>query len=345
MTVLAAAALLSTGKLPGTIYVESEFQVPGAFATCGPNSLAMAESYGLQSYVSTGVIYARMRAGTWRDPSDGRIHPRADPGGASKMGGLQAQAQADGFKVNRWDGKGDWKAWTIARLREDAPVLIEPSRGQVLRDFVTGQGMDATNLQYHFNLAVGYRAAWAWPEGFWMADGDNGATNPIVNGRRTRVVNGRNLQYYGADNLAASAPVALLAVYPKVTIGDGLPPMPPEYAPFLNDPEIKANGWRYGTYKGEPALIDGNGTPTYRGFAGWVAAHPQYFKGDYADNLAVGPEENRTQVEAWNTVHGDGAVQTYRRMRLVFSRPENRIYVMWIGSALVALERKTGVAA
>jgi len=338
--------LLPSGALPGVIWVESEFD--GQFATCGPNSLGMAESYGLQRYIgspvagqtATTVIYNRMRA-----------TGRADPGGASNMGGLEAQANADGFKTARRNGSAGWKDWTIARLNEGATVLVEPSKGQVLHDLVSGQGMDATNLAYHFNLIVGYKAgpnaAQNWPEGFWAADGDNGATNPVVNGHRTRVRGGHNLQYYTVANYAASAPIAFMAVYPKVTITppNTLPAMPAEYAAFLADPEIKALGWKYGTYKGEPALIDGNGTPTYRGMALWVAAHPQYYKGDFADNLAEGPEENRAQVETWNAVHGDGAVQTYRRMRLVYSRPENRIYVMWIGSALVALEKKTGVAA
>jgi hypothetical protein len=329
------SVLLPNGQLPGTIYVESEFQVPGAFATCGPNSLGMAESYGLQSYVSTGAIYTRMLNAK-----------RCDPGGASNMSGIQAQAQADGFKVNRWSG-GDWKAWTHARLLEGAPVIIEPSKGQVLRDLVTGQSMDAVNLEYHFNLAVGYwpgGGGSSWGEGFWMADGDSGATNPIVNGRRVRVTNGRNVQYYSAANLAASAPVALLAVYPKVSAAPTLPVMPPEYAPFLNDAEIKAQGWRYGTYKNEPALISRGGAPMYRGFALWAASHPQYFKGDYADNLPDGPEEFRGQVEAWNPVHGSGSVQTLTRLRLVWTAASG-VYAMWTGSALDALEKKTGVAA
>jgi hypothetical protein len=268
------------------------------------------------------------------------------------MGGLQAQANADGFKTAIRNGAAGWKDWTIARLNEGATVLMEPSRGQVLKDLVTGQGMDATNLAFHFNLIVGYKAgpdaAQNWPEGYWMADGDNGATNPVINGKRTRVRGGHNLQYYTIANVMQAAPIAFLAVYPKVTIAppNTLPAMPANYAAFLSDPEIKALGWRYGTYQNEPALISRGAVPVYRGFADWVAAHPAMFKGDYADNLPNGPEQLRTpQVEAWNPVHGFGTVQTFTRIRLVWSQSEGRVYAMWTGSALEALEKKTGVAA
>jgi hypothetical protein len=98
--------MLPNGLLPGIVYVESEFQLPGQFATCGPNSLAMAESYGTQAYVSTASVALRMeKAG------------RAGSSGVSTMGGLQAQANADGFRTARSGGAG-WKDWAIARLRE-----------------------------------------------------------------------------------------------------------------------------------------------------------------------------------------------------------------------------------
>jgi hypothetical protein len=328
--------LLPNGLLPGIIWVESEFD--GQFATCGPNSLGMAESYGTQVYIgapvagktATTVIYNRMRAGTWID--NGVRKARADPGGASKMGGLESQAQADGFKTVRSGGSG-WKAFAIAQLKAGAPVIIEPSHGQVLKDLITGQGMDATNLQYHYNLIVGYWPGGVvngrnLPEGFWVADGDNGATNPIVNGVRTRVRGGHNLQFYSAANYAASAPVALMAVYPKVQIG-------------LVHPAGFPGGW---TDDGTTLKAPG-GMPVVKGFRVYLLAHPELVSGPHlSDNYPIEPERAVSQVEAWNTAHGAGSVQTFHRMRLAWTQKDG-VYVMWLGDEARYLEReKVGAA-
>lgn len=326
------AILLAAGMLPGVIWVESEFD--GQFATCGPNSLAMAESYGLQRYIgvpvagqtATTVIYNRMRAAG-----------RADPSGASNMGGLQAQANADGFKTARHDGSAGWKDWTIARLNEGATVIMEPSRGQVLRDLVTGQGMDATNLQYHFNLIVGYKAgpdaAQNWPEGYWMADGDNGATNPVINGVRTRVRGGHNLQYYTIANVMQSAPIAFLAVYPKVSIQPPAPPAPPAAHP--NQPAGFPAGW-----SDDGKTLSYGGVPVVRGFRDYLLAHPELVSGPhFSDNTPIEAERSVAQVEAWNTQHGPGSVQTFHRMRLAWTARDG-VYVMWLGDEARYLERQ-----
>jgi hypothetical protein len=310
--------LLPNGLLPGIVFVESEFQLAGQFATCGPNALAMGESYDTQSYISTASVATKMeKVG------------RAGAGGVSNMSGLEAQAKADGFRTAR-SGASGWKAWVIARLREGAPVIIEPSKGQVLRDLITGQGMDASNLQYHFNLAVGYwpgghndKAGKDLPEGFWMADGDNNATNPIVNGRRTRVVNGRNVQYYTAANLAQSAPYAVMAVYPKVQIG-------------LVHPAGFPDGW---TDDGTTLKAPG-GQVVVKGFRVYLLAHPELVSGPHmADNYPIEPERSVSQVEAWNTAHGAGSVQTFHRMRLAWTAREG-VYVMWLGDEARYLERE-----
>lgn len=225
--------LLLTGLLPGIVFVESEFLVPGQYATCGPNALAMAESYGTQVYVGTPTIYNRMRAGTWYDLAKKAWVKRADPDGSSKMGGLEAQADADKFKTVRKNGAADWKAWVIARLKEGAVVIYEPSYGQALHDEISGMGMNAKDLHYHYDLFVGYwpggyndKAGKKLDEGFWFSDGDNGAVDsnpgpnaPIINGRH-RMVNGRRVQFYSVATIIASAPYAFMAVYPKVSIGD-----------------------------------------------------------------------------------------------------------------------------
>lgn len=322
--------LVPNGLLPGIVYIESEFLVQGAYGTCGPNALAMAESYGAQVYVGTPVIYRRMRAAG-----------RADANGVSTMGKIQAQAQADGYRVAVYPG-GGWKAWAIARLREGAPVIYEPSRGQALVDLISGKGMNARNLRYHFNLMVGYwpggyndKAKKNLPEGFWFSDGDNGAVDsnpgpnaPVVNGRR-RMVNGRTVQFYSAANVAQSAPYTFLAVYPKIAIG-------------LQHPAGFPDGW---TDDGV-TLKSPNGQPVVKGFRAYLLAHPELVSGQHlADNYPIEPERSVSQVEAWNTAHGAGSVQTFHKMRLVWT-PREGVYVMWLGDEARYLEReKVGAAA
>jgi hypothetical protein len=315
--------LLPNGLLPGVIWVESEFD--GQFATCGPNALGMAESYGIQAYIgkpvagqtATTVIYNRMLA-----------KKRADPGGASKPSGLIAQAQADGFRVVAWDGKGNFKDFILTHLRAGAPVIFETNKGQVLKDLITGQTMDAVNLARHFNLDVGYWAGGVvngknLPEGMWVADGDNGATNPIVNGKRTRVRGGHNLQFYSISNLAASQPIALIAVYPKVQIG-------------AQHPAGFPDGW---TDDGTTLKAPG-GVPVVKGFRTYLLAHPELVSGPHmADNYPIEPERTVPQVEAWNTAHGAGSVQTFHRMRLAWT-PKDGCYVMWLGDEARYLERE-----
>lgn len=342
-----ANVLLANGLLPGTVYVDSEFLLEGVHGGCGPNTADMAESYGEQRYIGMRPVYNRMRAAN-----------RCDANGVTQMGKIAAQAQADGFRIARLSG--GWKSFAIDRLREGAPVAYEPSRGQALKDLLTGSGMNAQDLAYHFNLMVGYwpggknaKANKDLPEGFWFADGDNGAVDsnpganaPTANGRK-RMANGRLVVFYSAANVLASGPYDMTAIYPKVTIAppNTLPVMPAAYAALLADPDIRALGWKYGSYNGEPALISPEGIPVYRGFADWLCGHGWAIKGDFADNLPLGPEELRAQVEAWNIVHGKGTVQTFHKMRLCWSQSENRSYAMWLGDAVVALEKVSGKAA
>jgi hypothetical protein len=328
--------LASSGELPGVIWVESEFQIPGKYATCGPNALAMAECYGVQKYLggaapaynptATTVMYNRMfKAG------------RCASNGSSKMRvGLMAQAKADGFTAVGIPSIGNWKSFAIMRLTDGAPVLYEPSNGQVLRDLITGLGMDATGLRYHFNLLVGYfpggfntKANKELPEGFWACDGDSDATNPIVNGKRQRVVAGHSLQYYSVANLADSHPYDMVAVYPRVQIG------PP---PLVGPPPGFPAGW---TDDGA-TLMSPDHRPIVKGFRDYCLAHPALFNGLFIYNTPLAPEQVVSQVEAWNPTHGAGSIQTFHNMRLCWT-PKDGVYMMWIGDELVYYEQKAGV--
>jgi hypothetical protein len=165
------------------------------------------------------------------------------------------------------------------------------------------------------------RAKKALPEGFWMADGDNNATNPVVNGKRTRVVNGRTVQFYSAANLAASAPCELMAVYPKIGIGVGRPDGFPE-------------GW-----SDDGTTLTFGGVPVVKGFRQYLLAHPELVSGPHlADNTPIEAEHHEDQVEAWNPVHGAGTIQTFHKMRLVWTAKDD-VYVMRIGDELTYRER------
>lgn len=318
--------LTASGQLPGVIWVESEFQVPGRMATCGPNALAMAETYGFQKYLggvaptynptATEVMYNRMYAAK-----------RCAYSGASTMrGGLMAQAKADGFTTLGIPSISKWKQFAMDGVHTGACLLYEPSNGQVLHDLISGLGMDATNLQYHFNLLVGYfaggfnqAAGKQLPEGFWCCDGDSDATNPVVNGHRVRIVAGHNLQYYSIDNLAASHPYDMVAVYPRVTINPTPPSGPPPGFP---------PGW-----SDDGTALSYGGVPVVKGFRSYLLAHPELVNGQWIDNTPIEPERGVSQVEQGNTVHGAGSIQTFHKMRLAWTQREG-VYVIWIGDEL-----------
>lgn len=320
--------LLPNGLLPGIVFVEAQFIVPGVFDECGVNTAAMGESYANQTYISTVTMYKRMTAAG-----------RATSNGVTTMGKIVAQLQADGVKISRNNGSKNWKSWAIARLKEGATVAYEPAYGQVLHDEITGQGMDASNLHYHFNLFVGY-----WPggyndkagknlaEGFWVADGANNANNvkgpdtQIINGR-SRVVNGRRPQFYAAANIQASQPYDFTAIYPKVQIGVQL----------LTTPDAKYAGWRY-----DPAANklyapgeDPQNSQNYfeKGFAGHVWA--EILAGHWRpDQVPMGREFVVSQVEEANHVWGNGSIIFLRYGYLAWSEPKNVIYEPWSGQEL-----------
>ena len=205
------------------VYVKSENTTVAAgvtlFGTCGPNALAMAESCASQTYVNTMTVFGRM-APAGRCDSDGR----------ATIDSLAAQAKADGFRVELvgYNGAGiDEATWRhfLATHAGNAVVIVETLNGQALRDLISGQGEDATNLQRHFfgiyGLNDGTQPSALFkrtvPPGYIVSDGCNGLMNPVVNGARERVIGADKHQqlFYPYTVVRASRPGALLAIYPK----------------------------------------------------------------------------------------------------------------------------------
>ncbi len=216
-------------------WVESEFLslVGGA---CGPNAAAMAESWADQAYHSTRDVFLRFaRVGA------------CDKNGISTGGGLVRGLKADGFTVRRQYPVGDWLGFLRSELAKPSAVVTELAAAHNLRDFLTGAGMDAgPGLAYHYITAFLYhpgghseRAGRDLPEGFWCADGDSDATNPVVGGHRTRVTAGHSLQFYTVTTLRAAQPCDLIAVYPRVKLPTVQPtPVPaPQPAPPVVQPK------------------------------------------------------------------------------------------------------------
>jgi len=228
-------------KTAAPVYVKSENRTVAAgvtlFSTCGPNALAMAESWGSQSYVNTMALFARMA------PAG-----RCDSGGAATIDSLRDQAVADGYKVEKiaFTGAGipeaTWRHF-LAVHAGNSVVIVETLEGCQLRDLISGQYEDATlsgpnRLQRHFfgiyGLNDGTQPSALFkrtvPAGYITSDGCNGLMNPVVNGARQRVIgpDAHQQLYYPYAVVRASRPAALLAVYPKSATQ---PPAPSQETP------------------------------------------------------------------------------------------------------------------
>lgn len=87
-------------------------------------------------------------------------------------------------------------------------VIFFYENGQSLVDYISHDGMDASNLHGHFNTADGYndggesiRAGRVLPQVFWVADGDNNMQNPIINGSRVHRGLNTSLVFYPNSDL------------------------------------------------------------------------------------------------------------------------------------------------
>jgi hypothetical protein len=280
----------------------------------------MALSWAEQAY--QGSLPAQ--TATYRSYLRMRALGDCDANGASNGSGINSSLGKDGYTTLRQASGANWLAFARARFTEPAVVIAELSRGQALRDEITGQPMDATNLQYHWHTWLDYhpggwsaRAGRTLPAGLWVADGDNGATNPIINGRRTRVVAGHSLQFYTVSTIANSAPVDLIAVYPKVSFAQG-------GGTGMGIP----NGWK----DDGATLTAPNGVVVVKGFRAHILSNPWL---EY--NWPLRPEFTSQSIEPGNPSIGAGSRQDFRLGSLGWTTTKG-VYAIWLGQDLLALQ-------
>lgn len=317
---------------PGAFWVESEF-TNGLTATCGPCARAMAVSWANQAY--NGALPTQ--TATYRSYLRMRALGDCDSNGASNGGGIFDSLLKDGYKTLRQASGANWLEIAKINFSHPAVVIAELSNGQALKDYITGQPMDATNLQRHWHTWLDYhpggysaRAGRTLPEGLWVADGDNGATNPVINGVRQRVVAGHSLQFYTVSTLAAAAPVDLIAVYPKVS--------------FQTTGASHMAGVPTGWTDNGQHLISPNGNYADLGFRDAIlhAGEPGAILPDPWDagNWILRSPFGTQSVEPGNPAVGSGTRLDCRWFSLGWSPTfkNGQVYRIWTGQDLLALQ-------
>lgn len=196
--------------LPGRIWRESEFVFDPAdkrwlTGTCGPNAIAMAQSWADQCYHSTLEVYRRLRAAG-----------RCAANGAATLAHLAEDVTAAGYPLEVLPyhepmPASEWRSF-LERHAGRRAVVLEVACGQALIDSISGKGENARNLRYHFVVVIGWHAGghaarmnYDLPPGWWCADGDNFARGDV-------------LQFYSDTLVLAARPCAALAISPRNSV-------------------------------------------------------------------------------------------------------------------------------
>jgi hypothetical protein len=298
---------------------ESEFQ-NGLTAACGPNALAAALRWSVQS-ASAPTTYATFQK--MRGLSLGGAN------GLSDLNELEQTARNfygtnSGFTVVA-PNSGEGVLAFMRRMAGVAAVVWETNYGQALRDYLTGYGEDATNLQRHILCSWGTnsggtsaRTTKILPSGFWMSDGDNDSQN-LQNGVRYHWPINQRLVYYPDTVVSAAQPIGAFAVLPRVRVSaEG----------FMGIP----TGWRDdGT-----TLTAPNGIGVVKGFRDWVLSHAWD-----ANNTPLAVERAITSgsIEPGNASIGPGSRQDFRLGSLGWTT-KTGVYVIAVGQDLVALAQQ-----
>lgn len=242
---------------------ESQFQTVPATSgraayllrgACGPNALAKACRWADQSITtpSTVDVYRAMRG----------LGLGAD-NGVANLWDLEQTARKLGYGVIL-PNAGESVAAFIARMSGVAALVWETANGQALRDFISGYGEDATNLQYHFVCRFGHNSGGAssltaktLPAGAWHGDGDSDNQNMRAGVRYHWPINER-LQFYTDTVISAARPIGAFAIAARRVASPGGPSM------------AIPTGWK----DASGVLTAPNGVSVVKGFRDYVLAFP-----------------------------------------------------------------------
>lgn len=297
----------------GVRTVESEFQA-GLTGACGPNAAASAARWADQSATSptTATLFQKMHTSLGLGGSNG----------VSTLSDLERTLRALGYTLT-FPNAGEGVLAFCARLAGYAALVLEVAHGQSFVDYLTGQGEDATNLQYHFVCVLGRNGGSAsalttkvLPAGYWVADGDNNVENPIINGARVHRGLNSQLVYYPDAVVSAAQPYGAFAVQPRVRVSvEG----------FMGIP----TGW----HDDGTVLTASNGIAVVKGFRDWVLAHTWD-----ANNTPLAAEQAITSgsIEPGNAAMGPGSRQDFRFTSLGWTT-KTGVYQIAVGQDLVAL--------
>jgi hypothetical protein len=198
----AGAPIAGDRLLPLRIHRQSEF-VHGLTGDCGPDALDEAEAWADQRDSTADTVYGTVtRLQAWGG---------CGPNGNATSSALAQQARLDGFIVEELPFQEPmmettWQSFFDRHVGKHA-IVYETGHGAALRDWKTGKGENAgPDLRYHSVMIAGRHvnggAGDPMPSGWWCADGDNYDLGDV-------------LQFYPDDVMAASQPVAALAVWPR----------------------------------------------------------------------------------------------------------------------------------
>lgn len=195
----------------GSLYNESEFNAGSG--ACGPCALAA----GARWHLNARGPLARDMLLAMRRMTDSNGNPLCGPTGITTLGKLSQAAVQLRYPVQKQAGAPLDYAANLFQSRNGlrpGVTLLGISNGQALRDYLSGLGEDATNLQNHFIGLVGYNAGGysnflgcQVPTGFFAVDGASLINNPLVSGvgRIHRFIN-TSLCYYPLTVLTAAQP-------------------------------------------------------------------------------------------------------------------------------------------
>lgn len=201
----------------GSLYNESEFNA-GAGA-CGPAAVAVGARWvaGARKPLAKDVMLAMQQL------RDSNGNPLCGPTGVTTLGKMRQAASALRLATQAQTGAAPLAyAADAFQAKSGLRPGVTPlgvSNGQVLADYLTGAGEDASNLQNHFFALVGYHAGGYSnflgcnvPAGFFACDGAHLLNNPVVAGVRIHRYINTSLLFYPLVTLNAARPFGAFTI-------------------------------------------------------------------------------------------------------------------------------------